>query len=293
MILPLHEALKNRVRTILAEAHGLGEDAGVTIAIETPPNRTMGDLGTPVAFDLARRLRKAPRAIAAEIAAASASVPGFRQVVAAPNGYLNFFLDRSAFLRERLGRAPVAAPARAGKAIVEHTAINPNKAAHIGHIRNSALGDTLVRVQRFRGGEVEVQNYIDDTGVQVADVVVGFRELEHNTLDEVRRIADSTRFDYYCWDLYARVTQWYDEDKTRLKIRAAALHDIEHGGTETSAIADFVADRIVRCHLQTMARLNVDYDLLTWEGHILRLQFWARAFDILKEKGAVYLQTEG
>ena len=148
-------------------------------------------------------------------------------------------------------------------------------------------------MQRFRGVPVEVQNYIDDTGVQVADVVVGFRELEDKTLEDIRAIADSTRFDYYCWDLYARVTQWYDEDKERLKIRAATLHDIEHGGTATSDIAAFIAERIVRCHLKTMARLNVDYDLLTWEGHILRLQFWARAFEILKEKGAVYLQTEG
>ena len=148
-------------------------------------------------------------------------------------------------------------------------------------------------MQRFRGVPVEVQNYIDDTGVQVADVVVGFRELENKTLEDIRAIADSTRFDYYCWDLYARVTQWYDEDKERLKIRAATLHDIEHGGTATSDIAAFIAERIVRCHLKTMARLNVDYDLLTWEGHILRLQFWARAFEILKEKGAVYLQTEG
>ena len=179
------------------------------------------------------------------------------------------------------------------KAIVEHTAINPNKAAHIGHLRNSALGDTLVRVQRFRGVPVEVQNYIDDTGVQVADVVVGFRELERKSLDDIRHIADSTRFDYYCWDLYARVTHWYDEDKERLKIRAATLHDIEHGGTETSAIASSspIASSAATC--VTMARLNVDYDLLTWEGHILRLQFWARAFEILKEKGAVYLQTEG
>ena len=160
-------------------------------------------------------------------------------------------------------------------------------------MRNSALGDTLVRVQRFRGVPVEVQNYIDDTGVQVADVVVGFRELERKSLEDVRRIADSTRFDFYCWDLYARVTHWYEEDKERLKIRAAALHDIEHGGNDASGLAQFIADRIVRCHLQTMARLNVDYDLLTWEGHILRLQFWTRAFEILKEKGAVYLQTEG
>jgi arginyl-tRNA synthetase len=184
-------------------------------------------------------------------------------------------------------------PAAPRKTIVEHTAINPNKAAHIGHLRNSALGDTLVRVQRFRGVPVEVQNYIDDTGVQVADVVVGFRELEKKDLDAVRAVADSTRFDYYCWDLYAHVTRWYEEDKERLKVRAATLHDVEQDGTDAAALAQFIATRIVRCHVKTMARLNVDYDLLTWEGHILRLQFWARAFAILKQQGAVFLQTAG
>ena len=182
---------------------------------------------------------------------------------------------------------------REGKAIVEHTAINPNKAAHIGHLRNAALGDALGRLLRFLGREVEIQNYIDDTGVQVADVAVGFRELEHKTLDDVRAIADAERFDYYCWDLYARVTEWYEEDKTRLKIRAAALHDIEHGGNDTAALAAFVADRIVRAHLKTMRRMNIRYDLLTWEGDILRLHFWTHAFEFLKKTGAVFLQTEG
>ena len=295
MILPLHEALKNRVRAILAETHGLGEDAGVTIAIETPPNRAMGDLGTPVAFDLARRLRKAPRAIAQELAAQIGAVPGVDRVEAAPNGYLNVFLDRPAFLCARLGLSgslPAPVP-QAGKTIVEHTAINPNKAAHIGHLRNSALGDTLVRVLRFRGNTVEVQNYIDDTGVQVGDVVVGFQELERKDLDAVKAIAESTRFDYYCWDLYARVTEWYDGDKERLKLRAAALHAIEHGTSPTADMAAFIAERVVRCHLKTMARLHIDYELLTWEGDILRLQFWARAFEVLKEKGAVFLQSDG
>src|SRR4029077_12769352 len=161
------------------------------------------------------------------------------------------------------------------------------------HLRNSALGDTLVRVLRFRGVPVEVQNYIDDTGVQVADVVVGFRVLEGKGLDEVRAIADSTRFDYYCWDLYARVGEWYGKDEEKLKVRAQTLHDIEHGGNEYDKLAAFIADRIVRCHLLTMARMNVDYDLLTWEGDILRLKFWAQAFEVLKAKGAVYLRTDG
>ncbi|HZM60333.1 MAG TPA: arginine--tRNA ligase, partial [Vicinamibacterales bacterium] len=299
MILPVHDRLRAHLTALVAAQYGLDEASMPQVALEYPPNRDLGDLGTPVAFELARRLRKAPRVIAQEIAAVFGTLEGVRQVAAAPNGYLNFFLDRPSFLLARLsqGRA-MAESARghrtdAGKAIVEHTAINPNKAAHIGHLRNSALGDTLVRVLRFRGTSVEVQNYIDDTGVQVADVVVGFRVLENLTLDGVRAIAGSTRFDFYCWDLYSRVTEWYGDDKERLKVRAATLHDIEHGGNENAAIAAFVAERIVRRHLETMARMNVDYDLLTWEGDILRLKFWAQAFEVLKDLKAVYLRTEG
>ena len=294
MILPLHEQVRARVQAVLAELYGLS-DADAAVAIEYPPNRTLGDLGTPVAFDLARRLRKPPRAIAQEIAGAIGSLPGVTGVSAAPNGYLNLFLDRPAFLLARLGVAGTLPPApiRTEKTIVEHTAINPNKAAHVGHLRNSALGDTLVRVLTFRGNPVEVQNYIDDTGVQVADVVVGFHVLEQIDLAGAKRIAASTRFDYYCWDLYARVTEWYGDDQERLKVRAATLHDIEHGTEPTASLAAFIADTVVRCHLKTMARLNIDYQLLTWEGDILRLRFWARAFEVLKQTGAVYLQPEG
>src|SRR5688572_15943863 len=293
MILPVHESVRAHVARLLTLLYSLGDADLPAIPLESPPNRSLGDLGSPIAFELARRLRKAPRAIAQEIATAFGTLEGVRQVSAAPNGYLNVFLERPAFLLDRL--RPSSAPSRAtsGKAIVEHTAINPNKAAHIGHLRNSALGDTLVRVLRFRGIPVEVQNYIDDTGVQVADVVVGFRVLEGKTLGEIRAIAESTRFDYFCWDLYARVTDWYGQDAERLAVRAATLHDIEHGGNENADIAAFIADRIVRCHLLTMARMNVDYDLLTWEGDILRLKFWAQAFEVLKAKGAVYLRADG
>lgn len=295
MILPLHDQVRDRVRAVLGDlypSHDLGD---VAVATEYPPNRALGDLGSPVAFELARRLRKPPRAIAHEIAAAFGQSPGVARVEAAPNGYLNVFLDRPAFLLQRLGLADgLPAPhVDTAKTIVEHTAINPNKAAHIGHLRNAALGDTLVRALRFRGTPVEVQNYIDDTGVQVADVVVGFMELERMDLDAVRQTADTTRFDFHCWDLYTRVTEWYDEDKARLEIRARALHDIEHGGNPTADMGAFIADRIVRRHLETMGRLQIDYDLLTWEGDILRLKFWARAFEVLKETGAVFLQSEG
>ncbi|MGE0593435.1 MAG: arginine--tRNA ligase [Vicinamibacterales bacterium] len=294
MMLPVHARLRAHIALVLASRFGLDEASLPPVVLESPPTRTLGDLATPVAFELARRLRKAPRAIAQDIAEAFGTLDGVAGVTAAPNGYLNIALDRRAFVLARLGASPPAgAGAGSGKALVEHTAINPNKAAHIGHLRNAVLGDTLVRALRFRGTAVEVQNYIDDTGVQVADVVVGFRVLEGLTLDGIRTIADTTRFDYYCWDLYARVTEWYDGQPERLKVRADTLHDIEHGGTESGEIAALVADRIVRCHLATMARLNVDYDLLTWEGDILRLRFWAQAFDVLKARGAVYLQSEG
>jgi len=283
----VHDAIADAVR----RAFGLTEVP--PFAVEVPPSRAMGDLAVTISFQLARTLRKAPKAIAQEIANALGAIPGVSRVDATPTGYLNFYLDRREFLltRARGEVATVAAPDE--KTIVEHTAINPNKAAHVGHLRNAALGDTLVRVLRFLGAPVEVQNYIDDTGVQVADIIVGFREIERRTLDDVRHIADTTRFDYYCWDLYARVTEWYEEDKNRLAIRSAALHDLERGGNEAAAIGAFVGERIVRAHLKTMARLNIWYDLLTHEGDILRLQFWAHAFDILKAQGAVFLQTDG
>jgi arginyl-tRNA synthetase len=293
MILPVHERLRESLIATLGRAYHLSAESAPAVVLEYPPSRELGDLATPVAFELARRLRRPPRAIAQDLALALGPIDGVQRVVAAPSGYLNVYLDRAAFLIERVTRAPAPMAFGGGKLIVEHTAINPNKAAHIGHLRNAALGDTLVRVQRFRGAEVEVQNYIDDTGVQVADVVVGFQELEGRQLDGIRAIADSTRFDYYCWDLYARVTAWYQADPERLKLRAAALHAIEHGVNETASMARLIADRIVGYHLRTMARMNVDYDLLTWENDILRLQFWARAFEILKEHDAVHLQTRG
>ena len=292
-------SVQRRVHDAIAEA--IGRTFGVSelppFPVEVPPNRTLGDLAVPVAFQLARTLRRAPRVIAQDLASAVGEIPGIARIVAAPNGYLNLYLHRPAFLIER-ARNEVQAemapdPGVAAKTIVEHTAINPNKAAHIGHLRNATLGDTLVRVLRFRGTPVEVQNYIDDTGVQVADVVVGFIELEHRSLDDVRRIADTTRFDYYCWDLYARVTEWYEEDRGHLEVRAAVLHDLERGGNDAAAMGAFIVDRIVRAHLATMERLGIQYDLLTYEGDILRLKFWAHAFEILKQQGAVFLQTEG
>jgi arginyl-tRNA synthetase len=292
MILPIQRLVHDAIEEAARRQFGIADVPA--FSVETPPSRALGDLAITLAFQLARTLRKPPRAIAQELAQAAGSIPGIERIVATPNGYLNLYLERPQFLLDRLrGDSPVVDPPATEKTIVEHTAINPNKAAHVGHLRNAALGDTLVRVLRFRGTPVEVQNYIDDLGVQVADVIVGFRELEGHSIDDVRHIADTTRFDYYCWDLYSRVTEWYDGDKARLEIRTKTLHDLESGDNDVAELGALVVDRIVRAHLKTMARLNIAYDLLTYEGDILRLTFWARAFEILKANGAVFLQTEG
>ena len=293
MILKIHDQLRKHVNKLLISLYDLDSSELPQVAFEYPPNRDFGDLGTPVAFELAKRLRKSPRSIAQELADAFGSISGVARVVPAANGYLNVYLIRPDFLLSRVAASGTPSTSSTSKAIVEHTAINPNKAAHVGHLRNAALGDTLVRVLRYRGLEVETQNYIDDTGVQVADVVVGFRKLERQTLETVRKIASTTRFDHYCWDLYAKVTDWYGQDKERLAIRGSTLHDIERGNNDNAEMAAFVAEQIVRCHLKTMLRINVDYDLLTWEGDILRLEFWSKAFALLKKHNAIYLSKSG
>ncbi|HEV2986074.1 MAG TPA: arginine--tRNA ligase, partial [Vicinamibacterales bacterium] len=289
----VHGVISDAIRTHF----GIAE--APPFAVEVPPNRALGDLAVPVAFQLARTLRKAPRAIAQELASAVGTIPGVGKIVAAPNGYLNLYLDRAPFLLPRFrGEIGPATDEEnddrtRAKTIVEHTAINPNKAAHIGHLRNAVLGDTLARVLRFRGTPIEVQNYIDDLGVQVADIIVGFRELEHRDLAGIRQMTDNSRFDYYCWDLYSRVTGWYEEDRANLASRARTLHELEEGVSETAQIGALIVDRIVRAHLTTMTRLSISYDLLTYEGDIVRLKFWAHAFETLKARGAIYLQTEG
>jgi arginyl-tRNA synthetase len=262
------------------------------VSFQYPPKAEMGDLALTAPFDLARLLRRKPREIAEALARTLGGLPGVVRAEVAGGGYVNLFLDRGAFARELQAYLTAPAPAPWGpRVIVEHTSINPNKAAHVGHVRNATLGDTFVRALRRRGRTVGVQNYIDDTGVQVADVVVGFRHLEGRTLEEVAAIPG--RFDYYCWDLYARVGDFYAADPARRKLQAETLHAIEEGGNDTARLAAHVAARIVDCHLATMERIGIRYELLAHESDILRLHFWDRAFTLLKQKGAIRLESEG
>jgi arginyl-tRNA synthetase len=292
MMLSFQSRLADSVRAAARTA--FAADLG-PVAFQYPPSIELGDLAVTAPFDLARTLRRKPREIAERLAQELAGAPGVRRAEAAGGGYVNVFLDRAAFARQLHDhiRSPSPAPAVAGPVIVEHTSINPNKAAHIGHLRNATLGDTFVRVLRHRGREVGVQNYIDDTGVQVGDVVVGFLHLEKKSRAEVERLAAGERFDYLCWDLYARVGDFYAADPANRKLQAATFHAIEHGDSEEARMAALVAAAIVDCHLRTMERLGIRYDLLAHESDILRLHFWARAFEQLKAKGAIHLEAEG
>ena len=263
-----------------------------TIVVDAPPKVEMGEYALPFSFELAKRLRKAPRKIAEEIAAELPALEGFEKPEVAGAGYLNFRLKRGD-VAKLLAKGDTQPVKQEGKILVEHTSINPNKAAHIGHLRNSILGDSFVRLLRAAGRTVDVQNYIDNTGVQVADVVVGFVHLEKKSKAEIEALTKQPKFDYYCWDLYARTSQWYEEAAENKKVRFDVLHAIEHGGNELSEIAEAISTAVLRRHLETMDRLGIEYDFLPRESEILHLNFWALAFEQMKQKGVLYFETEG
>jgi arginyl-tRNA synthetase len=313
-LLEQQEKLRERVRAAAREMFGVELDQ---IPAEVPPRTELGDLAFPIAFELAKHIKlltgekRAPRAIAEQLKAALEAEENVARVEVAGAGYLNVFYDRAAFL-SRLSPPSAAAPFEDSsrsedarpKRMVEHTSINPNKAAHIGHVRNAVLGDTFVRILQAAGERVEVQNYIDNTGVQVADVVVGFMHIEHLTLEEIKALDRSLKpgytFDYYCWDLYTRVGLFYrrdnpdaDEDPERKRLRTETLHAIEEGNNQTARLADYVATRNVECILDTMERLGIRYDLLPRESEILHQNLWGRAFELMKERGVIYFENEG
>jgi arginyl-tRNA synthetase len=286
--------LESRIAARVSEFLHTQYGADAPVNLEQPKQSSFGELAIPVAFQMARQLKRPPKAIADELIKGLGQIDGVAALEVAGNGYINVRLDRGAYGASLLESSdqPIA---QAGKIIVEHTNINPNKAAHIGHLRNAILGDTFVRMLRVRGRQVEVQNYIDNTGVQVADVVAGFEHLEKLTPAAVRSLIQNTDrpFDYVCWDLYARVSLWFNEHPDALKWRQDTLHAIESGQGETSELAHVVADAIVMAHLKTMLRLDIEYDVLPRESEILHLQFWAKAFELLKERKAIYFETEG
>jgi arginyl-tRNA synthetase len=298
----LQQQLQTRIGVLLAERYDV---TLANLAVELPPKIEFGEMALPVAFELAKRLKKAPRAIAQELQAALAETPGVAAVEIAGAGYLNVKLDRPSVVK-RMAADEHAQVGGAGFRLVEHTSINPNKAAHVGHLRNAILGDTFARMLKrdaFKPGyETGVQNYVDNTGVQVADIVVAVTALKGMSLAEVRAwvaelAATGTRLDYACWDLYAAVSQWYEADAPRVaerrQLRLDTLHAIEAGGNETAAIAELISTGVLRRHLETMERLGIEYDFLPRESEILHLHFWEAARALMVAKGVLYLETEG
>ncbi len=290
MYLHLEQRLAQRLLECLRRRY---PDASLpNVVVEQPPKVELGDFAIPI-FPFAKPLRAAPLKIAEAIRAELGPIEGIAETTVAPPGYLNVKIDR-AWLADSLAmdRKPQAATP-SGKVLVEHTSINPNKAAHIGHLRNAILGDTFVRLLRHAGREVDIQNYIDNTGVQVADVVVGFTHIEKKSRAEIEALARQPHFDYYCWDLYARVSQWYDKDPQNKQVRLQTLHAIEDAASDTAAIADLISVAVLRRHLETMERLDIEYDFLPRESEILHLHFWDAAFAKLKDAGVLTFENEG
>lgn len=289
MLLDLHARIKDVLRSTIRSQWNI-EPPEITLS--QTPKIELGELATPVSLALAKQLQRAPRGIAEELIARTGKIEGIERMEVAGAGYINFYVDRAATLR---GSRVRGFATEAGKVIVEHTNINPNKAAHIGHLRNAAIGDTFVRILQAAGRNVEVQNYIDNTGVQVADVIVGLKHVEKKTIEDIQRIIkdSSVKFDYYCWDVYARVASFYELEDPKHTLRAETLKEIEEGKSETARMAELVAMTIARCHLRTMARINVHYDLLPRESDILHLKFWDYAFRELRQRDAIFFESEG
>ncbi|MBN1939697.1 MAG: arginine--tRNA ligase [Candidatus Aminicenantes bacterium] len=284
--------LKETLRAVLYERlNTIYPVAPEDIDFLYPPQAKFGDLALSLPMPLAKKLRENPRAIAKKMAGEIGALPGVVRTEVAGAGFINLFLDRDSFFRERLasaGRSALRPEER--KIIVEHTNINPNKAAHIGHLRNACLGDTLVRCLRAKGETVEVQNYLDDTGVQVVDVVFGLMELQGKNIADLDGIE---RFDYYCWDLYARTAAYLESHPESRGRKAEILKGIEHGREPESGMAFAVSRRIARAHLRTMERIGAAYDVFPCESSILGLKFWERAFALLKERRAIHRAEDG
>jgi arginyl-tRNA synthetase len=286
----LERRLVQQIREFLRRTYDLDLPK---IVVEQPPRVELGEYALPLAFELAKKLRKPPRKIAEEIVNGIGPIEGFERLEIAGAGYINARLKR-----EQLAAALVAderpkGDVPADKVLVEHSSINPNKAAHVGHLRNAILGDTFVRMLRFAGREVDVQNYIDNTGVQVADVIVGFLYLDKKSRAEIEELTRQPRFDYLCWDLYAQVSRWYEQEPQNRNARQQVLHALEEGGNETAATADLISLSVLRRHLETMDRLDIEYDFLPRESEILHLHFWDAAFAKLKDAGVLVFESEG
>jgi len=257
--------LKKQIHELLDSEYPL---ESIKLEINYTPQMKLGDLALPFPFQLAKSMHRSPREIAADIAPKLTALEGINKVDIAGKGFINLYINRDKFFKQKLQiTAKSSLTSEENKIIVEHTSINPNKAAHIGHLRNSCLGDTLARCLKYKGENVEIQNYIDDTGVQVADVVFAFMEIEPKTLEEVKNIPG--KFDFYCWELYTRVADYLEHHPGSKEKKLKILKNIEAGTGVEAKLAQHISRRILKAHLKTMQRLDISYDLQACESSMV------------------------
>ena len=275
LLTDLKACVWDAVQAILPEGEPFSVSAA-NIVVERAARPEFGDFTTNVAMRLGGPLRLRPREIAARLQPRLAKTSGVADVTIAGAGYLNLWVDWEKWMTR--AAEPPRFPARPGKVVVEHTSVNPNKAAHVGHLRNACIGDSVVRLLRRTGHAVEVHNYIDDLGRQVADTLVGLLSLPEEAVS-----GRHPRFSDYCWDVYAAVHHTYQAGGALADQTDAVLHALEAGENRTAWLAEAVVQEIVTEQLQDMGRFGIAYDLLVRESDILRAGLWQAAFERLQE----------
>ena len=287
----LIDEIENNLHKILNEL----SVSDILFSVE-PAKPGFGDASSNVAFLLAKHLKKTPKEIAdilSEKYRQSQSTL-VSQVESHPSGYLNFFanweklnqLILSESILDEFGSVDLG---KNSTIVVEHTSVNPNKALHIGHIRNIVLGDTVARILKKANYKVNILNYVDDSGLQVADIIVGFRHFGF-----AQQPPQGKKFDHYCGDdVYVKTTEKYEKDPSLEVIRKNILKELEDGNSETAQFADKITRRVLENQLETCWNLGVYYDCLNFESQIIRSGLWGKIFEKLKEMGLTEFENEG
>jgi arginyl-tRNA synthetase len=297
--------IREGVAIFLNSLLGIGE-----VPFNVPPKRELGDFSSAVCLALAKQKKQSPMKIAKETAdlLRAKSPPYILEIIVSPPGYLNFKVDWVSLARDLMTQIfkegdlfGKSTSIQKEKVFIEHTSVNPNKAMHIGHLRNAVIGDTVARVLEWLSFPMEVCNYIDDTGLQVVDVVTALLYLDPpfyaEGLADFRnfwsKAPENQPFDYFCWDLYAHFQTEVEKRPSLQERRDEVLHKIEGGTHPISVFAKELTTRIVQAHLDTLAQLSIFYNLLNWESDIIQRGFWGATFELLKQKGTLRLEKEG
>jgi len=285
------DEIENNLNKILTEL----SIADLDFTVE-PAKPGFGDVSSNVSFLLAKQLKKSPKDIAEMLSEKyqHCSSTLVLKTEAHPSGYLNFFANWEKLSQLILSESnlPEFGDVDIGKnstIVVEHTSVNPNKALHIGHIRNIVIGDTVSRILKKVNYKVHVLNYIDDSGLQVADIIVGFKHLGFD-----QESPEGKKFDHYCGDdVYVKTTEKYESDSSLEEIRKNVLKELEDGNSETAKFADKITRKVLANQLETCWNLSVSYDCLNFESQIIRSGLWSKIFEKIKEMNLIEFENEG